>query len=47
MLTWCGCEERIHMRRSPMKCISWKMFETREAILLGQNSVDGGVPGVR
>ena len=30
ILTWCGCEEPIRMKRSRMKCISWKMFETRE-----------------
>ncbi len=26
-----------------MKCINWKMFETREATLLGSISVDDGV----
>lgn len=31
ILTLCGCEERIHMKRSRMKCTSWKTFETREA----------------
>ena len=31
------------MKRSRMKCISWKMFETGEVVLSSSNCVDKGV----
>ena len=42
VLTLCGYEERIHMKRSRMKCTSWKMFESGEATLFRSSCVDDG-----